>query len=145
MKAEWDVEYERTPNHASFSTTLSAHKVLKIDGRPIRELKDEYLEEVKQHFFDKWNWETDDPTDRQMFEELQAEWEARQALRGRTRRLTASWTIEAQTDVENLYAVDLEEELTKAMSDEILKEVAKDLEVSGDEKWLEKLKGILKQ
>ncbi len=145
MKAEWDIEFDKTPNHANFTTTMTARKVLKIDGRPIDEMKDDYLEEVKQYFFDKWNWETNDPNDREIFEELQAEWEARQERRRNPRRLTATWTVEAQQDYESAWGVDLEEEITKALSEEIVKEIVEELEVDPHKKWVEKLKKMLKQ
>jgi hypothetical protein len=58
----------------------------------------------------------------------------KQTVEAKTRRLSARWTVEAQADAQNMYGVDLEEELLQA--------VAQDLTVEIDQELLRSLRAL---
>lgn len=47
----------------------------------------------------------------------------KQTVEAKTRRLSARWTVEAQTDASNMYGVDIEEELLQTVAQEITVEI----------------------
>jgi len=51
----------------------------------------------------------------------------KQIVEARTRRLSARWTIESQTDAQNQYGVDVEEELLAAVAQEITVEIDQEI------------------
>lgn len=51
----------------------------------------------------------------------------KQVVEARSRRLSARWTIEAQTDAQNQYGVDIEEELLQAVAQEIVVEIDQEI------------------
>ncbi len=53
-----------------------------------------------------------------------------QAIEARTRKLQSSWTIEAMQDMKNGHGMDIETEMTRALSAEIVQEI--DAEIIGD-------------
>ncbi len=53
-----------------------------------------------------------------------------QAVQSQTRKLQASWTVEAMQDMKNQHDLSIEDELTKGMSAEIVQEI--DAEIIGD-------------
>jgi hypothetical protein len=58
----------------------------------------------------------------------------KQTVEAKTRRLSARWTVEGQADAQNMYGVDLEEELLQA--------VAQDLTVEIDQELLRSLRAL---
>jgi hypothetical protein len=58
----------------------------------------------------------------------------KQTVEAKTRRLSARWTVEGQADAQNMYGVDLEEELLQA--------VAQDLTVEIDQELLRSLRSL---
>ena len=46
-----------------------------------------------------------------------------QAVESKSRRLSASWTVEAMQDLQNQHGLDMENEMTKSMSTEIIQEI----------------------
>lgn len=51
----------------------------------------------------------------------------KQVVEARSRRLSARWTVEAQTDAQNMYGVDVEEELLSAIAQEITVEIDQEI------------------
>lgn len=51
----------------------------------------------------------------------------KQVVEAKSRRLSARWTVEAQTDAQNQYGVDVEEELLVAISQEITVEIDQEI------------------
>ena len=51
----------------------------------------------------------------------------KQIVEAKSRRLSARWTIEAQTDAQNQYGVDIEEELLSAVAQEITVEIDQEI------------------
>lgn len=51
----------------------------------------------------------------------------KQVVEARSRRLSARWTVEAQTDAQNMYGVDVEEELLAAVAQEITVETDQEI------------------
>ena len=122
MKVEWRIKH--TMDHATFATTAEAE--LTIDGTPIEFVSDAVLEEAKAYYFDKWNWETNNPDDRAIFETLDQEWRDRKEGK-KTRRLRARWTVEAQQDLMNFHGIDIEQEIVEQLEREIADEILRDL------------------
>lgn len=58
----------------------------------------------------------------------------KQTVEAKTRRLSARWTVESQADAQNMYGVDIEEELLQA--------VAQDLTVEIDQELLRSLRAL---
>lgn len=51
----------------------------------------------------------------------------KQTVEAKTRRLSARWTVEAQADAQNMYGVDLEEELLQVVAQELTVEIDQEL------------------
>lgn len=51
----------------------------------------------------------------------------KQTVTAQARRLSARWTVEAQTDAQNMYAVDLEEEMLAAVAQQITVEIDQEI------------------
>ena len=82
-----------------------------------RETKEE-LEEQLREVFDRWCWETGSAEDKAIIDEL----DRRIAEKEYKRVLQASWTVEAQRELENDFGINLEDELAEILAAEIEKE-----------------------
>lgn len=118
LKVEWEVDTEEVKDHHNFSFRVVTKKMLKVGGVPVKDLSDKGLDEAREFFFDRWTWVTNDPNDREVFEVLDKELEYRKSGEG-PRKLRASWTMEAQQDLELDCGINLEEEITNIILKEL--------------------------
>lgn len=77
--------------------------------------------------YDRWTWETNSAEDRDLLEKLDVERHYRKDAKNRSRKLSASWTVEVQQDLVSDIGRDVEEELIAAAAKEISKEIDEEI------------------